>query len=177
MTTPKAQDVCANPFCREWVEGPGHAYCRRHLLDAARADGTASSPKVMENDDSGRCAACGWLLCDRFEDGCVRGNCCMRPLPTAMYNEARYRREQGKPVPHSVPSASPPAPKGIDADLLTVMRKMRAGVQRAPKAHSVTLATDTFLALMDAIDGASVPPPAHPLPAGTTPQPPEGKPR
>jgi hypothetical protein len=176
MTTPKDFDSlvpCTHPGCRTRVM-PGDyndpadpMLCREHRL----------SPKVMENDDSGRCAACGWLLCDRFEDGCVRGNCCMRPLPTAMYNEARYRREQGKPVPHSVPSASPPAPKGIDADLLTVMRKMRAGVQRAPKAHSVTLATDTFLALMDAIDGASVPHPAHPLPAGTTPQPPEGKPR
>lgn len=28
-----------------------------------------------------RCEVCGWPLKERKEDGCVRGNCSMRPKP------------------------------------------------------------------------------------------------
>jgi hypothetical protein len=30
-----------------------------------------------------RCERCGWPLKERVEDGCVKGNCSMRPIPKA----------------------------------------------------------------------------------------------
>lgn len=39
-----------------------------------------------END---RCAWCGWTLANLLNNGCVRGNCSMRPLPTVLYDHER----------------------------------------------------------------------------------------
>ena len=34
-----------------------------------------------------RCQVCGWPLAERWEDGCVPGNCSMRPRPSPTYEE------------------------------------------------------------------------------------------
>jgi hypothetical protein len=43
--------------------------------------------------DLNRCAVCAWPLKDRREDGCVRGDCSMRPRPERMYDAARAEAE------------------------------------------------------------------------------------
>lgn len=36
-----------------------------------------------------RCAICGWPLADTRENGCVRGNCSMRPVPAVVVDPER----------------------------------------------------------------------------------------
>jgi hypothetical protein len=50
-------------------------------------------------DDESRCAVCGWPLAATAPDGCVRGNCSMRPLPSRWYATERARRESSSPAP------------------------------------------------------------------------------
>jgi hypothetical protein len=43
--------------------------------------------------DPDRCAVCGWPLAETANDGCVRGNCSMRPRPKMLYDTERAVRE------------------------------------------------------------------------------------
>jgi hypothetical protein len=36
-----------------------------------------------------RCPVCGWPLADRLEEGCIPGNCSMRPRPAPQTVDAR----------------------------------------------------------------------------------------
>lgn len=44
-------------------------------------------------DDSSRCAVCGWPLQESADEGCIRGNCSMRPRPGKLYNIVRAETE------------------------------------------------------------------------------------
>lgn len=37
--------------------------------------------------DFTKCQVCGWPLANRLEDGCVLGNCSMRPVPKTWYTD------------------------------------------------------------------------------------------
>lgn len=51
------------------------------------------------HDDAGnRCAACGWTYAKSAKEGCVPGDCSLRPFPHPMRDEARYRSEQQSAV-------------------------------------------------------------------------------
>lgn len=51
-------------------------------------------PLLVEVDrDPNRCAVCGWKLAASREDGCVRGDCSMRPRPAVLYDEERAAAE------------------------------------------------------------------------------------
>lgn len=52
----------------------------------------SQSPQVS-HDDPKRCAVCGWTLADEAMNGCVRGNCSLRPLPGRFYSPARAKAE------------------------------------------------------------------------------------
>ena len=43
--------------------------------------------------DPNRCAVCGWSLATSREEGCVRGNCSLRPRPERLYDSERAWRE------------------------------------------------------------------------------------
>ena len=43
--------------------------------------------------DPERCAICAWPLKATVAEGCVRGNCSMRPTPAKFYDPARATRE------------------------------------------------------------------------------------
>jgi hypothetical protein len=44
-------------------------------------------------DDTTRCAVCGWSLVEYAPDGCVRGNCSLRPRPERLYAPRRAVEE------------------------------------------------------------------------------------
>lgn len=46
--------------------------------------------------DPNRCAVCGWTLAATMRDGCVRGNCSMRPRPVELYDAKRAEEEAGR---------------------------------------------------------------------------------
>lgn len=46
-------------------------------------------------DDPNRCAVCGWTLAAKMEEGCMRGNCSLRPLPWRLYAPMRAQAEYG----------------------------------------------------------------------------------
>jgi len=52
--------------------------------------------KRLSDDIENRCAVCGWPLKERADDGCVRGNCSMRPRPERLYAPERAKREAGR---------------------------------------------------------------------------------
>lgn len=45
-----------------------------------------AKPKISDNS---RCAVCGWPLKETIDEGCVVGNCSMRPLPDIPYDRDR----------------------------------------------------------------------------------------
>lgn len=65
-------------------------------------DAPAETPAAQEQDKS-RCAICGWPLMSTVENGCVRGNCSMRPLPKRYYDAERARKEYGVNLPAEEP--------------------------------------------------------------------------
>jgi len=75
-------------FGRDMPEDAPRYWWRKELRRRANL-----SPPSGGTDDITRCAWCGWPLRERFEDGCVRGNCSQRPLPTRLYAPVRAERE------------------------------------------------------------------------------------
>jgi hypothetical protein len=51
-------------------------------------------PPVPVLDDN-RCAICGWKLAKDPFDGCIRGDCSLRPLPYPFYDAKRADEEYG----------------------------------------------------------------------------------
>jgi hypothetical protein len=50
-------------------------------------------PKPAPPDDPNRCAICGWTLAVTAREGCVRGNCSLRPFPKNFYAPERADQE------------------------------------------------------------------------------------
>jgi len=46
-----------------------------------------------------RCAVCGWPLAATAKDGCVAGNCAMRPRPRTLYDAERAAAERAGEAP------------------------------------------------------------------------------
>jgi hypothetical protein len=63
------------------------------IVDAVRTD-VARFGGPMTTDDDSRCAVCGWPLVMSLEDGCIRGNCSMRPRPERLYAPERAKKER-----------------------------------------------------------------------------------
>ena len=73
--------------------------CRLILGDIIRRLDRHQPPSAVDtqqpHDDAGnRCAACGWTYAKSAKEGCVPGDCSLRPFPHPMRDEARYRSEQ-----------------------------------------------------------------------------------
>ena len=69
--------------------------------------------------DINRCAICGWPLSDSVDNGCVRGNCSMRPFPDRYYDAARAKQEY---APHQIPDESPPTECEIMATTIATLK-------------------------------------------------------
>lgn len=65
----------------------------------------------LPTDDESRCAVCGWPLTADEAEGCVRGSCSMRPVPSSNYAPERANREYRKRLllPELEPIKIPPA--------------------------------------------------------------------
>lgn len=78
-------ELDANGHC-EWC-------CGSHQVTQRVRDAQPKS-QLPRIDDESRCACCAWPLAATLEEGCVRGNCSQRPLPTKFYAPERHLREQ-----------------------------------------------------------------------------------
>lgn len=68
----------------------------QRLSEAARATAATDmeiSDQTSQKRDVNRCAICGWTLAGLASQGCVRGNCSLRPFPSHFYDPARARAE------------------------------------------------------------------------------------
>lgn len=69
--------------------------CGSHqVTERVRQAQKASRPSALPPDDESRCACCAGPLAESVSEGCVRGNCSQRPLPTKFYAPDRVLREQ-----------------------------------------------------------------------------------
>jgi len=70
------------------------ANLRQHVNTLTIPSAKATAPQ----DDLSRCAICGWPLAATISEGCVRGNCSMRPFPKAeqYYSPTRATQERSK---------------------------------------------------------------------------------
>ena len=79
---------------------------KTRLCDGLRAAlAVRVSPPPQEEDIQSRCAVCGWPLESFPENGCVVGNCSMRPLPRRFYSPERAAREYGEDLTRFDPRA------------------------------------------------------------------------
>lgn len=62
--------------------------------------------------DATRCAVCGWQLVTLGKQGCWRGNCSQRPLPSRFYDPERVKAEYGE---HAPTERDPYIPPGLTA--------------------------------------------------------------
>jgi glutaredoxin len=87
-----------------YMQASGHRYaCYRteiletHLEQSDKLFGQHGAKYLAEaikqDDDPTRCAVCGWKLAESAEQGCVRGNCSMRPRPERLYAPERAFEE------------------------------------------------------------------------------------
>lgn len=65
------------------------------VAEVSRLREAVSPPRAPQADDESRCAICGWPLKAMVSEGCVRGNCSMRPFPEYAYAPERAAREYG----------------------------------------------------------------------------------
>ena len=86
--------------------------------------------------DINRCAICGWPLSDSVDNGCVRGNCSMRPFPDRYYDAARAKQEY---APHQIPDESPPTECEIMATTIATLKVQRDELLVALKTYGAHL--------------------------------------
>lgn len=53
-----------------------------------------------------RCAVCGWPLAKSIDEGCIVGNCSMRPMPKRYYDPERAAKEYHGQLPPNEPAPS-----------------------------------------------------------------------
>lgn len=63
----------------------------------------------LQADIDSRCAVCGWPLAESVEEGCVRGNCSMRPRPGWLYAPERAKREADDLHERALRNGMPPS--------------------------------------------------------------------
>lgn len=66
--------------------------CEAYHAYAARLSRSSGEPTFV--DDLSRCAVCGWPLAACREDGCIRGDCSLRPGPEHLYSAERAATER-----------------------------------------------------------------------------------
>lgn len=119
-------------------------------------------PIAGQADDLSRCAICGWPLMETAKEGCVRGNCSMRPYPAHVYAPARAQSWFNVPLEKVCP---PPwsASVGFWATLLAFFRR------ECPRCHSArSWRTRGWFCFECWVHGADLPP----RPVGWPPPPP-----
>lgn len=111
-----ARDASAPAAIRTWVRdrvGRGlNELDDQHITEAlACADAMeaerASVREALQTqavDNSERCAVCGWRLAGCREDGCVSGDCSLRPRPAHLYAPARAAAEAAEALGDSAVS-------------------------------------------------------------------------
>ena len=82
-------------------------------LAALRASAPRWEPDVKR--DEYRCALCGWTLAATAKEGCVRGNCSLRPLPDRFYDPARARAEYSPHLDNDARCRPASAPRSGEA--------------------------------------------------------------
>lgn len=87
----------AKPSPSQSAETPRSIDVRAAAIDRL-IRGVVPADPPEERKDANRCAVCGWEVRERVEDGCVRGNCSMRPIPKRFYDADRAASEYGVPV-------------------------------------------------------------------------------
>lgn len=117
-----------------------------------------SDPRVAE---AGRCAVCGWPLMATVDDGCIVGNCSMRPRPARFHDPERAARDRY--VASDVDKAR--AARQIAEDRARAAERAfmeaaeraceaRAALQDAARDRQVICGPGAFREHMKAIDGA-----------------------
>lgn len=67
-----------------WIERCPHDGLAQQKQDLLRR-----VDQALSKDSETRCEHCGWPLKERIEDGCVKGNCSMRPIPKKQDSEGK----------------------------------------------------------------------------------------
>jgi hypothetical protein len=70
-------------------------------MDLIKEAKMPNEAKDYEVKDNNRCAICGWPLKATPDEGCMRGDCSMRPFPMPYYDYDRAVKEY---APHELPS-------------------------------------------------------------------------
>ena len=105
---------------------------------------TNEQEKRLEDDWKSRCDWCGWPLKETVEEGCIRGNCSMRPLPqtnvTWKYKqEIRELESQLTAKVERIKDLEANYKEAVEALDVTLLRKQAANKQPPAKEEDLSV--------------------------------------